>query len=53
MNPSIIAHVLGIWLLLFSGSLLPPLVISLIYHDGESLHFSLLVLLSLSGLSNR
>jgi len=51
MNPSIIAHVLGIWLLLFSGSLLPPLVISLIYHDGESLHFSLLVLLSLiSGL---
>jgi trk system potassium uptake protein TrkH len=51
MNPSIIAHVLGIWLLLFSGSLLPPLIISLLYHDGETLHFSLLVLFSLiSGL---
>ncbi|WP_428624642.1 TrkH family potassium uptake protein [Sedimenticola sp.] len=51
MNPSIIARVLGIWLLMFSGSLLPPLITSLLYHDGETVHFSLLVLLSLiSGL---
>ncbi len=51
MNPAIIANILGIWLLLFSGSLLPPLTISLLYHDGETVHFSLLVLFSmLSGL---
>lgn len=47
MNPAIIANILGIWLLMFSGSLLPPLLISLIYHDGETMHFSLLVLFSL------
>jgi len=47
MNPAIIANILGIWMLLFSGSLLPPSIISLLYHDGETLHFSLLVLFSL------
>ncbi len=51
MNPAIIVNILGIWLLMFSSSLLPPLIISLIYHDGETMHFSLLVLFSLlSGL---
>lgn len=52
MNLYIIARVLGIWLLLFSSSLLPSLIISLLYHDGETMHFSLLVLFSLlSGLT--
>ncbi|MCW8920949.1 MAG: potassium transporter, partial [Sedimenticola sp.] len=47
MNISVIARILGIWMLLFSASLLPPAIIALIYHDGETLHFSLLILFSL------
>lgn len=47
MNLSVIARILGIWMLLFSASLLPPAIIALIYHDGETLHFSLLILFSL------
>ena len=40
-------RVLGICLLLFSGALLLPIAISLIYNDHEVLHFSLTLLASL------
>jgi len=47
MRLSPFLHVLGIWLLLFSGALLAPVVISLLYRDGEVMHFSLALLANL------
>jgi len=36
MQLAVVIRTLGILVLLFSASLLPPLLVSLIYHDGES-----------------
>lgn len=41
------AHILGMWLLLFSGALLPPTIVSLLYQDGEITHYSTSLLCSL------
>jgi len=35
------------WMLLYCGALLPPLIVSLIYNDGEATHLSLSLLLNL------
>lgn len=48
MQFSLIIRTLGMLLLLFSAALLPPLMISLIYHDGESTDFALSLLISLA-----
>jgi trk system potassium uptake protein TrkH len=48
---TVIERLLGMLLALFSLTLLPPILISLIYHDGELLHFAgSLVIMLVSGL---
>jgi len=47
MNFLLIANILGMWMLLYCGALLPPLIVSLIYNDGEATHLSLSLLLNL------
>lgn len=46
MNLPLVLRTLGILLFLFSGSLLPPLLISVVYRDGELLHFAVTMLTS-------
>ncbi len=48
MNPLLIVRTLGILLFLFSGALVPPLLISLLYADGEVLHFATTLLITAS-----
>ena len=40
MQPTLVVRILGILLLLFSTALLPPLVVSLVYEDGEAADFA-------------
>ena len=40
MQPTLVVRILGILLLLFSMALLPPLVVSLLYQDGEAADFA-------------
>lgn len=47
MQLSLASSVLGLMLLLFSGSLIPPLVVAWFYGDGEFVHFSVILLISL------
>ena len=41
MRLTVIIRTLGVLFLLFSTTLLPPIVVSLVYNDGEVQHFSL------------
>lgn len=47
MQTALVIRTLGIFLLLFSTALLPPLGISLIYRDGEAVHLGLSLLITL------
>jgi trk system potassium uptake protein TrkH len=47
MQGALVIRTLGIFLLLFSTALLPPLGISLIYRDGEADHLGLSLLITL------
>ncbi len=47
MQTALVIRTLGIFLLLFSTALLPPLGISLIYRDGEADHLGLSLLIAL------
>lgn len=48
MQLSLVARTLGILLMLFSASLVPPLVFSWAAHDGEAVNFSIVLLTGLS-----
>lgn len=47
MRFKVILRTLGVLLLLFSTTLVPPVVVSLVYQDGEFLHFFLTFVLAL------
>ena len=48
MRLTVIIRTLGVLFLLFSTTLLPPIVVSLIYNDGEIQHFSVTFALALA-----
>jgi trk/ktr system potassium uptake protein len=48
MQSSLVIRTLGVLLLMFSGSLLPPLALSLYYRDGEAWHIAISLLASLT-----
>ncbi len=41
MTPSVVQRILGLLLMVFSVTMLPPIVVSLIYRDGTALAFAL------------
>ncbi len=48
MNVFLVVRTLGILLFLFSGSLIPPVLISFLYDDGELLHFTTTLVIAAS-----
>ncbi|MBK1644026.1 hypothetical protein CKO25_05020 [Thiocapsa imhoffii] len=48
MQAALVARTLGIFLVLFSAALLPPLAVALSYGDGKADHFALSLLVSLA-----
>lgn len=40
MNPITFSRIIGIWMLLFSSALVPPIIISLLYRDGGFPYFA-------------
>lgn len=40
MQLKVVQRILGIFLMLFSGTMVPPIAVSFWYEDGEALHFS-------------
>ncbi len=48
MQLALIQRILGLFLILFSVTLLPPIAVSFWYHDGEHMHFILSMALTLA-----
>ena len=48
MNLFAIQRVIGLFLIIFSSTLLPPMLVSLLYQDGELIHFFSTFLISIS-----
>lgn len=48
MTPTMFIHLLGKWMILFSSTLLPPLLIAALYRDGEFRYFLTAVLVNVA-----
>ena len=48
MRPRLIQRLLGLFLIIFSGMMIPPILVSLLYQDGELIHFWMSLALTLT-----